>query len=73
VIYFWIADGYLKAKSGHSAAHEPDGLEDKRESLMPDGTELSPTSRQYEAAPWSELAAGKQAAAAAAPGPTALV
>jgi hypothetical protein len=62
VIYFWIADGYLKAKKEHTAAHEPDGLQDKREALV-DGTGLSPIG-QYATAPWSDLAAGKQRAAA---------
>ena len=38
VIYFWIADSYLKAKDGHVGVHEPTSLEetgsDKKESLL---------------------------------------
>jgi STIMATE family len=36
VIYFWIADSYLKASSDQAEAHEHDetGLEDKKESLI---------------------------------------
>ena len=36
VVYFWIADSFLKAKKEHSEAHENDetGLEDKKEALL---------------------------------------
>lgn len=39
VIYFWIADSYLKAKEGHEGVHEPasleaSGSEQKKESLL---------------------------------------
>uniref|UniRef100_A0A7S3LBX4 Transmembrane protein 110 n=1 Tax=Amphora coffeiformis TaxID=265554 RepID=A0A7S3LBX4_9STRA len=38
VIYFWIADSYLKAKDGHVGVHEPTTLEDptndRKESLL---------------------------------------
>ena len=53
VIYFWIADGYLKAASDQAAAHEHDesGLEDKKESLMQDVAETE--LKAYEPAPWS--------------------
>lgn len=55
VIYFWIADGFLKAKQEHAAAHElpPD---DKREALVSHQQELPehhPQPKAYEAAPWS--------------------
>jgi hypothetical protein len=43
VIYFWIADSFLKAKHGHAAAHEPgepgvepgtSSLADRKEALL---------------------------------------
>ena len=38
VIYFWIADSYLKAKEAHEGVHEPASLEDsgndKKEALL---------------------------------------
>lgn len=39
VIYFWIADSYLKADASHVGAHEHDesGLQDKKEALLVDG------------------------------------
>ena len=55
VIYFWIADGYLKASADQSAAHEHDesGLEDKKESLLEDVAESE--LKIYQPAPWSIL------------------
>eukprot|EP00540_Astrosyne_radiata_P005537 CAMPEP_0116834114 /NCGR_PEP_ID=MMETSP0418-20121206/6811_1 /TAXON_ID=1158023 /ORGANISM="Astrosyne radiata, Strain 13vi08-1A" /LENGTH=83 /DNA_ID=CAMNT_0004463637 /DNA_START=118 /DNA_END=369 /DNA_ORIENTATION=+ len=35
VIYFWVADSYLKAKKHHADAHEPEAMADKKESLLP--------------------------------------
>lgn len=55
VIYFWIADGYLKAASDQTSAHEHDesGLEDKKESLISDvaDTEL----KIYQPTSWSNF------------------
>jgi hypothetical protein len=63
VIYFWIADSYLKAGKEHAAAHE--GEEDKKEALVgqqkhsPDHqtsfrTDLVETEvKVYQPAPWS--------------------
>lgn len=53
VIYFWIADGFLKAKKEHAVAHEKDGLEDKRVALV---EEPQQEMASYAAAPWSSLA-----------------
>ena len=42
VIYFWIADGYLKASSEHAGAHENDDSgfsEEKKVALMEDVAE----------------------------------
>lgn len=55
VIYFWIADGFLKAKKEHSSAHEKDGLEDKRVALVEEESQQELV-KQYAAAPWSSLA-----------------
>jgi len=50
VIYFWIADGYLKA---HPGQHDETGLEDKKESLMEDVAESE--LKIYQSPPWSTL------------------
>jgi hypothetical protein len=57
VIYFWIADGYLKASKEHSDAHEHDesGLEDKKEALVEEEEEESPPIDWFSGAPWSAL------------------
>lgn len=55
VIYFWIADGFLKAKKEHAVAHEKDGLEDKRVALVEGETQQEMVT-PYTAAPWSSLA-----------------
>lgn len=57
VIYFWIADGFLKAKKEHAVAHEKDGLEDKRVALVEGETQQQEMVTPYAAAPWSSLAA----------------
>lgn len=54
VIYFWIADGFLKAKKEHAVAHESDGLEDKRVALVEDDSQQEMVSA-YAPAPWSSL------------------
>jgi len=59
VIYFWIADHYLKAKKEHADAHENDetGLEDKKESLI-EGEEEKETADAwtfYSPMPWSNI------------------
>jgi hypothetical protein len=56
VIYFWIADSYLKAASDQTEAHEHDesGLQDKKESLLTDVAEAE--MKIYQPAPWSTLA-----------------
>jgi hypothetical protein len=60
VIYFWIADGYLKAKKEHGEAHENDdtGLEDKKESLMGGDQQDQDTPESfnfYRPLPWTEF------------------
>jgi hypothetical protein len=62
VIYFWIADGYLKAKADQGDAHENDetGLEDKKESLLSDPAETEMSVNQP--APWSSLSKTKEEA-----------
>jgi hypothetical protein len=60
VIYFWIADGYLKAKKEHGDAHENDetGLEDKKESLMGDDQQEQDTPESfnfYRPLPWTDF------------------
>ena len=57
VLYFWIADGFLKAKDDQVAAHVVDNLEDKREALV---TEQELPEGQYSAKPWSSLAEGEK-------------
>jgi len=59
VIYFWIADSYLKAKKEHGDAHENDetGLEDKKEHLI-DETESDVdivSLARIQEMPWSTL------------------
>jgi STIMATE family len=57
VIYFWIADSYLKAADDQTEAHVHDesGLEDKKVSLMKDdGSELKPLSSSHPPT-WSAL------------------
>jgi hypothetical protein len=65
VIYFWIADSYLKADSEHAGAHEHDerGMEDKKEALM-DGSDQDATEgKNYAGTPaWSTLETEKQRA-----------
>jgi hypothetical protein len=60
VIYFWIADGYLKAKKSHAGAHEPDSIVDSKnaalmagEQEMAAGGSLPPGN--YQSAPWSAV------------------
>ena len=53
VIYFWVADGFLKAKKEHSEAHESDGMEDKKEHLIESETELP--EGNYKPAAWSSV------------------
>lgn len=55
VIYFWIADSHLQAKSHHASAHEPDesGLEDKKESLITD--EDKEEEKAYAPKPWANV------------------
>lgn len=58
IIYFWIADGYLKAKKEHGDAHENDetGLEDKKEALMEQQEQDTPDSFNfYRPLPWTEF------------------
>jgi hypothetical protein len=54
VIYFWIADSFLKAKKEHSAAHESETpeMEDKKEALLTDEDKTETTA---EAKPWATL------------------
>ena len=57
VIYFWIADGYLKASAEHTSAHENDDSgfsADKKESLMEDVAE---SELKIYNPPWSALGA----------------
>lgn len=58
VVYFWIADSFLKAKKEHGDAHENDetGLEDKKEHLLEeeDGDDQVSWS-VYQPMPWSTL------------------
>ena len=66
VVYFWIADGYLRANKEHAAAHEPDAFTDKREALVDEpSTELAEKKQDYFAAPWSALSEKTQAATTA--------
>lgn len=64
VIYFWIADSYLKADSNHAEAHEHDenGLQDKKESLMTDVAEAELKIYQPATPAWSLLAGGRKEA-----------
>lgn len=58
VIYFWIADTHLKAKSEHSEAHENDetGLEDKKEALLDEDEKPAVEMNEFhQPAPWSSL------------------
>lgn len=57
IVYFWIADGYLKAKKDNSEAHENDetGLEDKKEALIESETEIPTTWNFHQPLPWSSL------------------
>lgn len=63
VIYFWIADSYLKASADQTAAHENDDSDmsqDKKESLMDDVAEAE--MKIYAPAPWSLLEGNRKAA-----------
>jgi STIMATE family len=59
VVYFWICDGYLKAKKEHTDAHENDetGLEDKKEALMEqqEQEETPDSFNFYRPLPWTEF------------------
>ena len=63
VIYFWIADSYLKATDDQTEAYEHDesGLQDKKESLLPSSeqtdTEMTTTTTTVPA--WSALSGSK--------------
>ena len=37
IIYFWIADSFLKAKKDQTSAHEPDSMTDKKQNLLREG------------------------------------
>jgi hypothetical protein len=57
VIYFWIADSFLKAKKEHVVAHEPETIQteltsDKKESLLVAQADTGP--KEYAAAPWTK-------------------
>lgn len=68
VVYFWIADGYLKAKKEHGEAHENDetGLEDKKESLIADADDTPESFSFYQPLPWTAFFQRKGATAASA-------
>lgn len=62
VVYFWIADNFLKAGDNETAAHVPDEDDDKATQLMEKGgkdhdtndeTELTATTASGWVAPWS--------------------
>ena len=66
VIYFWIADSYLKATDDQTEAyvHDESGLQDKKESLLPSSevkdTEMTTTATSGGALPaWSALSPSK--------------
>eukprot|EP00541_Cyclophora_tenuis_P009791 CAMPEP_0116579366 /NCGR_PEP_ID=MMETSP0397-20121206/22213_1 /TAXON_ID=216820 /ORGANISM="Cyclophora tenuis, Strain ECT3854" /LENGTH=215 /DNA_ID=CAMNT_0004108841 /DNA_START=86 /DNA_END=733 /DNA_ORIENTATION=+ len=53
IIYFWIADSFLKAKKDQTAAHEPMEMADKKESLLTD--EEKPEQEAYSPKAWSTV------------------
>jgi hypothetical protein len=61
VIYFWIADGYLKAKKDQHKAHEPadEGEKDRKEALLDSETvgtaEVNSKGPSYAPQPWSSV------------------
>jgi len=64
LIYFWIADGYLKASAEHTSAHENDDSafsEDKKESLIEDVAE---SELKIYNPPWSAIGGACTTAAA---------
>jgi STIMATE family len=71
VIYFWIADSYLKATDDQTEAyvHDESGLQDKKESLLPSSeqkdTEMTSTNSSGTVPAWSALSESKTDAATA--------
>mmetsp|Transcript_14942 Transcript_14942/g.21134 ORF Transcript_14942/g.21134 Transcript_14942/m.21134 type:complete len:198 (+) Transcript_14942:484-1077(+) len=59
IIYFWIADGYLKAKGSHEGAHEDHNeneAADAEEGATAPATEQTKESETpYKAMPWSQI------------------
>ncbi len=56
VIYFWVADGFLKAKSDQHKAHEPEteGEKDRKEGLL-EGETTEEAKQAYAPQPWSSV------------------
>lgn len=70
VIYFWIADSYLKATDDQTEAylHDESGLQDKKESLLSSteqkDTEMTKTTGSTAVPTWSALSGSKTGTAA---------
>jgi len=48
VVYFWIADHFLKAKAEHTDAHEQsEEMEQKKESLLTDDEKVATDSKMW--------------------------
>lgn len=62
IIYFWIADSFLKAKKDQAAAHEPIEMADKKEHLLDEAEGEKPSEKAYSPKAWSSLEAAAQSA-----------